>query len=175
MQLQLERNRQYIVVRSLHGTRVDGEAIGQQYATKVNHREDSHANAALGWSDEIEYGIHGQPYIELTRRVVKGEQITADYGEWFDYAQHIDPIRVGEHREEDDTLEMGETEKRLSFGEATGSPDEEDDEESKQSGFRPIAPDYGTRRKYPVSDTMWNSNSSSRADDTDPVWNNSPV
>ena len=121
-----ERNRQYIVVRSLHGTRVDGEAIGQQYATKVNHREDSHANAALGWSDEIEYGIHGQPYIELTRRVAKGEQITADYGEWFDYAQHIDPIRVGEHREEDDTLEMGETEKRLSFGEATESPSADD-------------------------------------------------
>ena len=121
-----ERNRQYIVVRSLHGTRVDGEAIGQQYATKVNHREDSHANAALGWSDEIEYGIHGQPYIELTKRVAKGEQITADYGEWFDYAQHIDPIRVGEHREEDDTLEMGETEKRLSFGEATESPSADD-------------------------------------------------
>ena len=66
----------------------------------------------------MEYGIHGQPYIETTRRIAKGEQITADYGEWFDYARHIDPIRVGEHQEEDDTLEKDETKKRLSFGEA---------------------------------------------------------
>eukprot|EP01048_Picozoa_sp_COSAG05_P018172 COSAG05_NODE_2609_length_2840_cov_15.028092_5_plen_152_part_00 len=127
-----DRDRQYIIVRSLHGTRVDGEAIEQQFATKVNHRDEQHANAALGWSDEMEYGIHGQPYIETTRRIAKGEQITADYGEWFDYAQHIDPIRVGEHQEEDNTLEKDGTEKRLSFGEATGSPSDDDDEESKQ-------------------------------------------
>ena len=113
---------------------------------------------ALGWSDEIEYGIHGQPYIETIRRVAKGEQITADYGEWFDYAQHIDPIRVGEHRDEDDTLEKGETEKRLSFGEATGSPSVDDKDDSAQAGFRPTVPYPGTYRKYPVSDPVWNNN-----------------
>ena len=48
------------------------------------------------------------------------------------YAQHIDPIRVGEHQEEDNTPEKDGTEKRLSFGEATGSPSDDDDEESKQ-------------------------------------------
>ena len=51
--------------------------------------------------------MDNRPYIETTRRIAKGEQITADYGEWFDYAQHIDPIRVGEHQEEDDTPESG--------------------------------------------------------------------
>ena len=48
-----ERDRQYIIVRSLHGTRVDGEAIEQQFASKVNYREEQDANAALGWSDEM--------------------------------------------------------------------------------------------------------------------------
>ena len=62
--------------------------------------------------------MDNRPYIETTRRIAKGEQITADYGEWFDYAQHIDPTRVGEHQEEDDTPEKDGTEKRLSFGEA---------------------------------------------------------
>ena len=42
-------------MRSLHGTRVDGEAIEQQFAIKVNYREEQDANAALGWSDEMEY------------------------------------------------------------------------------------------------------------------------
>ena len=126
-----KRDRQYIIVRSLHGTRVDGEAIKQQFATKVNHREEQHANAALGWSDEMEYGIHGQPYIETTKRIVKGEQITADYGEWFDYAQHIDPIRVGEHQDEDATRAKDATEKRLNFGEDTGNPNDDGDKENQ--------------------------------------------
>ena len=42
---------------------MDGEAIEQQFATKVNHRDEQHANAALGWFDEMEYGIHGQPSV----------------------------------------------------------------------------------------------------------------
>ena len=120
-------------MRSLHGTRVDGEAIEQQFAIKVNYREEQDANAALGWSDEMEYGVHGQTYIELTRNVEKGEQITADYGEWFDYAHHIDPNPVGEHRDEGNTPEKGETEKRLSFGEATGSLGEDDNDDNARA------------------------------------------
>ena len=34
---------------------MDGEAIEQQFVTKVNHTEEQDANAALGWSDEMEY------------------------------------------------------------------------------------------------------------------------
>ena len=40
---------------------------------------------------------------------------------------------------------------------ASGSLGEDNDEESNQPGFRPIALDYDIHRKYPVLDTMSSS------------------
>ena len=69
----------------------------------------------MGWPVEFEYGIHEQSYIELTQNVEVGEHITVDYGEWFDYAQHIDPHKVRDDVASPLTPEPDAVELKLDF------------------------------------------------------------
>ena len=75
----------YVIARSSGAPHVDGAAVHQQYATRVNHSADA-PNATLGWDDTM--GELGQPFVQLLRNVHADEEILADYGPWFAYQQH---------------------------------------------------------------------------------------
>jgi len=100
-----EEHRQYVIASSADGACYDGEQVTPQYATTVNHRPTSLpegevgeiASATLGWAYDVPDNFYGQPYVQTLRAHSPGERITANYGDWFNFAANN--INSGEVRQ----------------------------------------------------------------------------